>query len=195
MPPLQGSKIDARPIDPPPVVQIQFFEVNPNDGSEVEILNYSYTSWMAQTALLRYSEEQALYLLPPECMPVYASQECTTALMHGEIFGSVMPLNWEDREILVCPFRFLSVREEGIFVLSFRTFDIGRSTTMDGQSGISAMAWSNIFRVFPTRSTPLLAPSTPLTNALAEFTGAVRARVTQRATTSKKRKQPVSEEQ
>ncbi|KIY61943.1 hypothetical protein CYLTODRAFT_447470 [Cylindrobasidium torrendii FP15055 ss-10] len=198
----KGSRIDVRPIEPPPIVQIQFFEVNPGDGSEREIMNYrdlqlndGRTLMQAQLYKLDGANcpsqaEQAIHVIPPHSLPVYASQECTMTLMHGDIFSSAVPLHWEDREIMVCAFGFLSVHEEGTFVLSFRTFNIETSPNTESQTPISAMAWSDTFRIFATRDAPAVGVSTPLTIALSRVT-ALKVRVVPKATTSKKKKRPI----
>ncbi|KIY71338.1 hypothetical protein CYLTODRAFT_487256 [Cylindrobasidium torrendii FP15055 ss-10] len=202
-----SSKMDVRPIEPPAVVQIQFFEVNPDNGSERELLNYrDYQLHDGRTLIQaqlykvdvskdgRSEEEQAIHVISPDNIPVYASQECTLALLHGEIFESALQLHWEDRDMMVCPFGLLSVREEGHFVLSFRAFNIGTSATTEAQGPISAMAWSEKFTIVASKKATALGTSTPLTLALSDITSRITARSTLRATRSKTRKRPADED-
>ncbi|KIY74338.1 hypothetical protein CYLTODRAFT_484657 [Cylindrobasidium torrendii FP15055 ss-10] len=183
--PSHGSKVDARPIEPPPVIRVRYFEVKA-DGREAEIRDYARFGLddggaIVHAVLYRLNEPinphpdglQPIFIDSATRMAAYTSDECTT-LTHGGLFQSALELEWRGETILVCPFGSLSVREEGNFVLCFRAFQL----PTDGATGspINSEAWSDSFEIFSSKSAKALSPSSELTNAIAGLTPQIHQR-------------------
>ncbi|KIY71342.1 hypothetical protein CYLTODRAFT_441302 [Cylindrobasidium torrendii FP15055 ss-10] len=194
-----SGRMDVRTIDPPPVVQITFFEVNERTLEETEIVDYDAYQLddgrtIVQALLYKVeggssgnSDKKIIYTEPRSGTPIRESDECTALYLYGDKFVSALQLRrWKGRDILVCPFGNLAVREEGIFVLHFIAFAVGTSGMQFPQSNILARSWSDTFEVFPSKQPFALRPSTDLTNrltrqqALSEIASNIRKRTVPR---------------
>ncbi|KIY64501.1 hypothetical protein CYLTODRAFT_425134 [Cylindrobasidium torrendii FP15055 ss-10] len=174
-----GSKLDVRPIQPPPVVRIQLFEA---DKSEREVGDSDYQEYglddgrtimqallykvePTRVCLTQYEQPLDFHDNTPPRVPEYTVRDCTAQNLHGDMFVSAVKLhNWKGKDIFVCPFGNLAVREEGVFMLCFRVFSVGNLCDR-----VQGQTWSDEFEIIPSKSACALPPSTELTDALSEY--------------------------
>ncbi|KAJ7760983.1 velvet factor [Mycena metata] len=159
--------VDRRPFDPPAVVQLQAFIVTyPETAVEYtqEIQDYKDLNSAG------YVCETELFLLDDAGTSSGASstnyENRTNDLIRSKVVESAI-IQHQGRECLVFPFTDLSSKAIGNFFLGYKFFDV---LQLGGQAvgSVQAQCWGNSFRVYSSRDTPPMNPSTALTKSLAD---------------------------
>ncbi|KAJ7028497.1 velvet factor [Mycena alexandri] len=169
--------VDRRPLDPPAVVQLQAFIVtDPGTAIEhtMEIQDYE---WAPLEILRRkdlnsagYLCETELFMLDDAGNSFGASATNYVNSTHDLIGSKVVEsaiIKYHGRQCLVFPFTDLSSKATGNFFLGYKFFDV---LQLGGQAvgSVQAQCWGNSFRVYSSKDTPPMNPSTALTKSLAD---------------------------
>ncbi|TPX36152.1 hypothetical protein SmJEL517_g01416 [Synchytrium microbalum] len=145
-----GEKVDRRPVDPPPIVQLEIQDASTNDENA-----YLYNPYYFMYAsLVSPDSEEELHLL----------RDGKTRSTTGSIVSSLYRLkdvDSKDGGFFVFP--DLSVRMEGAYRLKFSLFEI-----IAAEIFYCASIISDIFNVYPAKKFPGMEESTLLSRAFAE---------------------------
>ncbi|KAJ3068049.1 hypothetical protein HK102_007273, partial [Quaeritorhiza haematococci] len=174
-----GEKVDRRPVDPPPIIQL---EINDEYGFDENAYLYNPYYFMYASIIAEHTEEE-LHLL----------RDGKTRSTTGSIVSSLYRLkdnNNKDGAFFVFP--DLSVRMEGSYRLKFSLFEIVNTEIHYLTSVIS-----EVFDVYPAKRFPGMDESTPLSKSFAEQGLKIRIRKETRPkkpTTAVKRPLPASDQ-
>ncbi|KAL0953752.1 hypothetical protein HGRIS_004940 [Hohenbuehelia grisea] len=154
---------DRRPIDPPPVVLLKFFEAYGKSLREIQ--DYGPES-LQNTGIFCTAELDDV----PVMGHLPCAQEPGQLVPGGVLVGSTTVestlVHFEGRNSLMFAFNDLAVRGEGYFRLKYRMFDVHSMVAGMVDHPIQAETFGGIFRVFSTREFPGLPPITRLSEAL-----------------------------
>ncbi|PVV02595.1 hypothetical protein BB560_002948 [Smittium megazygosporum] len=171
-----GEK-DRRTIDPPPAVQLKFFNQN---WEPVELTEAEVSSMIVSASLWSQDGLQPCSLVvDPSSIPA-SSATCTDkgirVLSLGEpkkinnligttVSSSFFLLDHNNESGVFFIFNDLSIRTEGRFRLRFTFVNI---ESIDVNSKVLAEITSNVFGVYSAKKFPGMTPSTPLSKAFSE---------------------------
>ncbi|KIY49718.1 hypothetical protein FISHEDRAFT_40615, partial [Fistulina hepatica ATCC 64428] len=190
------AKVDRRSIEPPPVVVLRLFEVDPVTGAEHEIDSYHdivspgflcsvdllYGSEGPMPVASDSSESQAPhpqnYHAGSQNFPGNASN--LTNNLVGSRLVQPCKIELDGKKVIVFVFTDLAVKIEGIFRLRYRMFDLFAMPTDQKMLTIQAEYCGGEFRIYSTKDFPGLPPSTDLTKRLAVFGVKLNVRETER---------------
>ncbi|KAH7102453.1 velvet factor-domain-containing protein [Auriculariales sp. MPI-PUGE-AT-0066] len=148
-----GGKADRRPIDPPPIVQL---EMN-DDGSGEQAQSYHQNPYYVMLATLTPPDrDEELHHLK-DGKTVTTTGSTVSSLYHMKVNSQDHP----DAALFVFP--DLSVRTEGTYRLKFTLFEI-----VGDQMMYCKHIYSKSFYVYSAKKFPGMEESTPLSISLAE---------------------------
>jgi hypothetical protein len=145
--------VDRRPIDPPPIIQLEIFENDNQNATDTSSFLYNPYYFMYASLLTAETQEE-LHLL----------KDGKTRSTTGSIVSSLYrlkDLNNQDGAFFVFP--DLSVRMEGHYRLKFSLFEIVNAEIYYCSSMVS-----DIFQVFPAKKFPGMTESTHLSKLFAD---------------------------
>ncbi|KAJ3090800.1 hypothetical protein HK102_002620 [Quaeritorhiza haematococci] len=172
-----GEKVDRRPIDPPPVIQLDIQDENPNTNEKNYFDDNPY--FFMYASLISPTTDQELRLL----------RDGSTRTTAGSTVSPLYRLkDAEYREGAFFVFPDLSIRMEGRYRLKFTLFEI-----VGSQIRYRASVFSEVFDVYPAKKFPGMAESTPLSRAFAEQGLRIRIRKEPHARRTRKKRSPESE--
>ncbi|KAJ7049714.1 hypothetical protein C8F01DRAFT_1264932 [Mycena amicta] len=168
---------DRRPLDPPPVVQLQIYQGFANNSYEIQDYESVDTSDFICYAEL-FSFQDALAATSGDA---YQPTSLSSEIFVGSTCVEAKNIHYEGQTILVTCLRSLpgislfgtSLSSGSAFRLKSHGSYKFLNMNMDNRWGFPARVvlgycWGNHFRVYPSRSAPILESSTELTKALAE---------------------------
>ncbi|OLY85342.1 hypothetical protein AYI68_g470 [Smittium mucronatum] len=158
-----GEKADRRPIDPPPIIQLEVFDPT-LPGNRRQFLHNPY--YFMYTTLVSSNGNEELSILPDRKARTITGSSVSSLSFLRDDTG-------KDGAFFVFP--DLSVRCEGVYKLKFLLFEIVGSTVYFCKSAISSK-----FTVYSAKKFPGMDESTPLTRLFAEQGLKIRVRKEQK---------------
>ncbi|KNZ79114.1 hypothetical protein J132_01162 [Termitomyces sp. J132] len=187
------ARVDRRPLDPPPVVQLRLFkvrDVGTEHELESEIPNYEDVQilgllctvdlfpvpFVSKSPSKSEASETVHYV---NNHPIEESSKATSALV-GATFVQPSVIDYEGKKAILFVFADLAVKIEGSFILRYRFFDIFSRPYNYQDLAIQAECYGGAFHVYSTKEFPGLQASTELTKHLARWGVRLNTRETER---------------
>ncbi|KAJ2711208.1 hypothetical protein H4R19_003358, partial [Coemansia spiralis] len=169
-----SEKMDRRPIDPPPIVQLLVHDpahpsVPQHPASPAYIMQVLLLDESGKTALLHIKDQAVAAMAGSMVSPLYALRD--TSMTQGAYFV----------------FSDLSVRIEGVFRLRFDLFELSGDTVYNRVSAVS-----DPFTVYSPKRFPGMMESTPLSRMFADQ--GLRIRIRTEAGTKKRGKKSADDD-
>lgn len=210
---LQGAQLgrksgtrDRRALDPPPVVVINLYRVlNTDSGTDTEVEIADYSTIFAQGLVCYFDlfavvgtdiDPSVSRNTPSETDPhavaivgeqrITEADKCTQQLA-GTTFVPAHIVPYREGHALMFIFADTSVKTEGVFIPRYRCFDVFSTVSGANERPILAECLGTPFRVYSTKTCPVLPPSTSLTKLLSRVGVRVNVRESTRTVRSKKR--------
>lgn len=178
---------DRRPLDPPPVVQIQFYQViglgsTHETEEEIPAKDIQLEGLLCGASI---HEDRDSGSEPS----VKKAGEMEGDILFGSTVVQCVHLLHQGQDMLGFVFADLSVRREGLWKLHYQAFDVLHCAPGEDRHILKECVGGS-FRVYPNRQFPGLPPSTDLTKTIAR--SGIRAN--HREDTRVRRKYPESKE-
>lgn len=150
-----GEKVDRRPLDPPPIVQLEIDLPDKSEKTAIEKTKLLYNpNYFMYVSVISNETEEELHVL----------SDGKTRYTIGTVVSSMYKLrDLDDKEGAFFIFSDLSIRREGVYKLKFALFEI-----VGGILKYRASICSNPFNVYPAKKFPGMEESTALSKAFAE---------------------------
>ncbi|KAI0731702.1 velvet factor-domain-containing protein [Fomitopsis betulina] len=154
------GNIDVRPIDPPPIVRLQIFEVFNIGSPRQRVVELGQTTYVLNPSHLHITLSHPHVVAYVRGVPVFERSKRT-----ADLVGNTFSPSTCSKGQLIFAFTNLAVREEGIFFLRYRTFNTVYSAMGNTPMPVLAECVGGAFKIYPTNGFPGLSPSTALTKA------------------------------
>nr|GAT57496.1 predicted protein [Mycena chlorophos] len=152
---------DRRPLDPPPVVQLKFFQTYGNTEFEVpnyDMINVDVSGFVCYAELFSYAEARN------SNNPMSLGQEN----LLGTTIASPIKIHYGGKSMLVFAFPDVSSKLAGDFVLQYKFMNLNTPQPGFPVQTILGRCWGGFFKVHASREAPPLEAPTALTRAVAD---------------------------